>query len=463
MMDKEYKTHLHVLSFDVTRRCNLNCEWCLKGESENIDITTEIIDKTFDNVSKYLIHGINLFGGEPLLRPDIIIYIIDQIVERKIMVGSLVLFTNGLIRDNDVKLALDKFCQYAKSIEQDFCKISGVPLAYAEKSEKIKVVIGHRFHETSINEVEKAIKFYQENSKMILAVKEEDEPRLEVMLLGGRLKDNYKKYISNPVSFNTVVMNNEECYIIKNFNYSKFYGKNLFDNYIQIVISIASNGNVYPGTRYSYKEMDESPMFNIMECDDFYSSVLEWCWKHPVNSNIRELRKKKMLYEWCQEHNYEICNFSPDEVKEMLALNIIADEQEKRAKKIHSMFPNLKLCQVDLLASLDILISLKKLNTNIKDIRSYIRQCTFFGMDVAVFTIDNLNQYIHLILGEMDGTLTLEETIAIMLQGDEYDKETVIKYIREQGYSIKEAINIYSQMLANKAKGTEYLKSLRRQ
>lgn len=443
-MDKEYRTHLHVLSFDVTRRCNLNCEWCLKGESENVDITTDIINKTFDKISEYLIHGISLFGGEPLMRPDIIIYIIDQIIERKIMVGSLVLYTNGLIKDNAVKSSLDRFCNYAKSIEKDFCKLCGISLSDVSNSEKVKVIIGHRFHETSINDIESALTFYSQDNKMIRAIKEEDDPRLGGILLGGKLKRNYKKFIKNPVSLNVVSMNYEECYIINNFNYSKFYGRNFCDNYIRIVISIASNGNVYPGTRYSYKEMDESPMFNIMECDDFYGSVLEWCWKHPVNSNIRELRKKKMLYEWCQEHNYEIFDFPPNEIEEMLALNKIADEQEHRAKIIHNAFPQLNLTQVDLVASLDMYISLIKLNINRKDLKSFIDKCTYLG-NVVYMDIEDAKQYIHLIIGETDGTLTLDEIASLLCQCNQYSTSEKIQIIMEEGLSKEQAVALLNK------------------
>ena len=457
-MNKEYKTHLHCLSFDVTRRCNLNCEWCLKGESENIDISTDIIDKTFDKTSEYCIHSISIFGGEPLLRPDIIVYIIDQIIERKIMTNSVILYTNGLVKDRTVKAALDKFCDYAKSIEMEFCKLCGISFADVENAEKVKIIVGHRFHNTSMDVVEEALDFYSENNKLILALREEDEPRMGGILLGGKVETNYQKFISNPVLPDVVSMNYEECYIINNYNYSKFLGKFAYDNYIRIVISVASNGNVYPGTRYSYKEIDKSPMFNILECDNFYEAVLSWCWQHPVNSNIRELRKRKMLYDWCQEHNYEIFDFTSEDEEELLALNKIADEQEKRAKAIHLEFPNLNLYQVDLLASLDIYISLKKLNANTRYIKSYLSQCTYLGTEMSFMDVEYANKYIHLILGEMEGTLSFDESLSLMFSGKQYSQEEIIQFIMEQGYSWAQAMNMYMEMAENYKKGQSLLK-----
>ncbi len=62
-MESKYKTHIRCLSFDITRRCNLNCDWCLKGDSENIDITSDIIDSTFDKTKDMCMHSIGIFGG----------------------------------------------------------------------------------------------------------------------------------------------------------------------------------------------------------------------------------------------------------------------------------------------------------------------------------------------------------------------------------------------------------------
>ena len=53
------KQYLTAVNFELTRRCNMNCEFCAKGESQNIDITTDIIDKALDELSK-LFQNINL-------------------------------------------------------------------------------------------------------------------------------------------------------------------------------------------------------------------------------------------------------------------------------------------------------------------------------------------------------------------------------------------------------------------
>lgn len=43
------------LSFDITRRCNLNCKWCSRGDAQNEDITKEIVDKAIAEMKgKYI-------------------------------------------------------------------------------------------------------------------------------------------------------------------------------------------------------------------------------------------------------------------------------------------------------------------------------------------------------------------------------------------------------------------------
>ncbi len=348
------------------------------------------------------------------------------------------------LKNAEVKSALERFCIYAKTIESESCRLCGIRLEDVKDFEKVKIIIGHRYHGTTTDEIENAITFYSANNDKILALKEEDEPRLGGVLLGGKAEINYKKYISNPVNQYYVHMNNEECIIINNYNYSKFYGKFSYDNYIRKTSSIDSNGNVYPSTRYSYKEIDENPMFNILECNDFYQSVLDWCWEHPVNSNIKKLRKEKVLHDWCKSHGYNVLGENNETVEEILALNKIADEQERRAKIFHTVFPQLNLTQVDLVASLDMYISLIKSNIRRKDLKSFVDKCTYLG-NILYMGIENAKRYIHLIIGETDGTLTVDEIASSLCQCNQYSTSEKIQMIMEEGLSEEQAITLLNK------------------
>ena len=68
---------------EVTRRCNTVCKHCQRGPKENIDLSKEDVD-TFLGNFMYIKH-LSLGGGEPTLNPDIIEYIVDKIIERRIV------------------------------------------------------------------------------------------------------------------------------------------------------------------------------------------------------------------------------------------------------------------------------------------------------------------------------------------------------------------------------------------
>ena len=71
------KMELFNLIFEVTRRCNLCCEHCLRGEAQNMDMTKETVDKVLDRVES--ISSLTLSGGEPTLNIPIIRYIFSEI------------------------------------------------------------------------------------------------------------------------------------------------------------------------------------------------------------------------------------------------------------------------------------------------------------------------------------------------------------------------------------------------
>ena len=43
------KFDIQSLTLEVTRRCNLACEHCMRGDAQNVDMTYEMVDKILDN------------------------------------------------------------------------------------------------------------------------------------------------------------------------------------------------------------------------------------------------------------------------------------------------------------------------------------------------------------------------------------------------------------------------------
>lgn len=95
------KAELYSLIFEVTRRCNLSCEHCLRGDAQGMDLSRETVNKVLDNVES--IGCLTLSGGEPTLNMPMVRYIFEEIQRRKIPMSSFYIVTNGL--ENQMELA----------------------------------------------------------------------------------------------------------------------------------------------------------------------------------------------------------------------------------------------------------------------------------------------------------------------------------------------------------------------
>lgn len=94
------------LCIEVTRRCNMMCEHCLRGNSQNIDITHKIINNALNNV-RY-IDGITFTGGEPTLHLEAISYTLSVCKTKNIAVDHIYIVTNGTnITDEFIRILID--------------------------------------------------------------------------------------------------------------------------------------------------------------------------------------------------------------------------------------------------------------------------------------------------------------------------------------------------------------------
>ena len=103
---------LNDLAIETTRRCNMKCEHCMRGLSQNIDITPALIDMIFDNAEIASIEHICFSGGEPTLNPNIIIYTINKIINESLDVAEIAMVTNGQIFNKDLADAFNRFNDY---------------------------------------------------------------------------------------------------------------------------------------------------------------------------------------------------------------------------------------------------------------------------------------------------------------------------------------------------------------
>ena len=102
-MSGAQRAHLSGLSLQVTDACNLACSYCYFYEKAPVTMTEEVVDLALnllvrDSDPAAPSWHINLFGGEPTLRPELIRYICTETSQRAASAGkdaSFSLTTNG--------------------------------------------------------------------------------------------------------------------------------------------------------------------------------------------------------------------------------------------------------------------------------------------------------------------------------------------------------------------------------
>ena len=150
---------------------------------------------------------------------------------------------------------------------------------------------------------------------------------------------------------------------------------------------MSANGNVFPGCIMSYDKVDNSPMFNIMDCtNDFFQRVNEFCWEHPVNLMISTLRSKYLAIEFCRKNSINIVTdydkmdiikvYKKNGIKHDLyrfcmteyeyynfkVLNYLSLKYEKIAREIHIKYPTIDFFTIE---ALSMLILAKKYLTKV--------------------------------------------------------------------------------------------------
>ena len=113
--------HVEFLVIEVTRRCNMKCEHCLRGDAQNLDISTA----TLSEIAKHIYpSSVTFTGGEPSLNVPAIKRYFELAERYGTMPNSFYVATNGAASKEQMRdLALTLLESYAKMEEQDMCEV----------------------------------------------------------------------------------------------------------------------------------------------------------------------------------------------------------------------------------------------------------------------------------------------------------------------------------------------------
>lgn len=372
----------------MTRKCNMNCKFCARGNSQNLDINKSIIDKTLNEMKDTYIEVLRISGGEPLMVPELIIYLLNKIIELKIQVNNVVIFTNGLKTDLQLCQMIMDFLQYLKQIEPEIKESTKLLQQFSEyiyyKSSETRFnIIISDIGRNPLNKkhIDNNIKFFRDN---IL----NDDFNIErqsasfrdfgSISIEGNAERNFRELLNDYVLI-------DDIRIIDNNYYFLFIYDDI--SIITKTLTVSANGNVFPGCIMSYDKVDNSPMFNIMDCtNDFFQRVNEFCWEHPVNLMISTLRSKYLAIEFCRKNSINIVTdydkmdiikvYKKNGIKHDLyrfcmteyeyynfkVLNYLSLKYEKIAREIHIKYPTIDFFTIE---ALSMLILAKKYLTKV--------------------------------------------------------------------------------------------------
>lgn len=107
------KTKTRNLVIEITRRCNMSCDHCLRGDPENVVIEKRHIDKLFSELSH--VSDLTITGGEPSLHPEMIDYIVESAEKHGVSIDNFYMVTNAKkVSDHFLKaiIGLYAYCGY---------------------------------------------------------------------------------------------------------------------------------------------------------------------------------------------------------------------------------------------------------------------------------------------------------------------------------------------------------------
>ena len=107
--------HIKNLYLEVTRKCTLQCEHCLRGESEAKQMSVETVENTLKEIQR--IDTLLLSGGEPLLNIEVLEALPEQIRKHKVQVERIGIITNGTVMTKRHIEALKKLKDVCSSFE----------------------------------------------------------------------------------------------------------------------------------------------------------------------------------------------------------------------------------------------------------------------------------------------------------------------------------------------------------
>ena len=394
----KFDYYMSCLAIEITRKCNKHCLFCARGDAQEVDITREIIDKTLSEVKGCFINTLRISGGEPLLKPDMICYLLNQIIEKHIFVNDVVIFTNGHVTGNsELANCICTFLNYLRQIESEAGTIMRwsnftFTSKYSSIASKFVIIISDIANGRNVSPevVNDLITYYSEkiqDDAFCIMKQSEDFTSLGQITLEGNAKRNYKDLIGDSISYiNQIrILNNNYCFVTNSANnpHQPFFHNTYF---VMKTLTVSANGNVFPGCSMSYIRVDNNPMFNILDCNkNFFEKVDTFCWNNPIFSMAKSKRNTFAAIEFCRKKGIKIKNMTKQDYILYQMLDDLINQYETIARDIHPMLPYLSHVEIDGVAIAILVNNLYEKKIPKEYIDFFLKECTDFGPENIPF------------------------------------------------------------------------------
>ena len=241
------------LVIEVTRRCNMNCAHCIRGDAENMDINPEYLEFLTSCVNPM---SVTFTGGEPSLNIEAIKQYFRRMKEKEHGIYNFYVVTNG--KENQEELALTLLRAYPDMEEPEYC---GLALSIDQ------------FHETPSPKdysIFEGLSFFNKNDKTHNLNKVDDR----WVICTGRASNNGIGCRS-PKS------------IVKDFDewIEDWYYQG-DDIVVEVeMLYVSANGNILNDCDLSYDDIDNYPICHIYELQEMLEQYIQEV-EGPEQQNI---------------------------------------------------------------------------------------------------------------------------------------------------------------------------------
>lgn len=386
---RKFYKYMDCLAIEMTRRCNMACRFCSKGKAQNIEITHEIIDKTFDELEDVYIECLRISGGEPFLAAEQIKYLIEKIIAKHIHIRYVCIFTNGTRKEEGLILPFIELLDYLHSIENEASSLdkwsenNHMRVYNGTETSKLAIVISTNGHDITESEVQDTIAFYcqriNDNDFAIVSQTDTFNNGVDQITLEGNARDNFRELLNNPCKLDDArILDNNFAFVKTTIAKDKddfLYNVTLINK----TLTISANGNVFPGCLMEYNRVDKEFMFNIVDCNsNFFDKVIAFCWEHPLNKKANEYRTKFKTHEFLLDHGFQVDIFTRTDTfyVVMCVINDGVNQLEQIMKDMHGIFPYFNFTDIEAVATVTFILKMFEENYDRNIIELFARYCT---------------------------------------------------------------------------------------